>query len=299
MGAHVDLAHVGAVEVRVELRRGDVGVPQELLDDAQVGAALEHVGGEAMAQRVRVKPLDPHDGAGLGHERVHALAREAPAAVVEEHRRGRDARTHELGAPLLEVLGQHACRRPHDGDDALLVALAHDAQHLLVEHDLAKVQAAQLGDAQAAAVEHLDDGVVPLAGRRGREGLVEQRGGLLAADDVGQAVGLLGQREVRRRVRDGDALGDHEAVEALDGRDGALDARDGQAALAQATDVLLDALARDLVGARDALAPETGEVTAQVSAIGQDRVARAAALDCHVVEVLLERAREFHDDVPP
>lgn len=74
MGPHVDLTDVAAVEVGVELRRGDVGVAEKLLDDAQVGASLEHVRREAVAQRVRVQPLDPHDSAGLGHERVNALA---------------------------------------------------------------------------------------------------------------------------------------------------------------------------------------------------------------------------------
>ena len=271
---------------------------EKLLDDAEVGAAFEHVRREAVAQRVRVQPLDAHEGAGLCHERMHALARQATAAVVEEHGGRRDARAHELRAPRLEVLGQHGRRRAHDGHDALLVALAHDPEHLLVEHDLAQVETAQLRDAQAAAVQHLDDRVVALAGGRGGERLVEQVGRLLAADDVGEAVGLLGQGQVRRGMRDGDALGDHEAVEALDGRHGALDARDGQAALAQAAHVLLDALARDLVGPRDALALEPGEVAAQVSAIGEHRVARAAALDGHVVEVLLECAREVQENCP-
>ena len=55
---------------------------EQLLDGAQVGAAVEEVGGEGVAQRVRVggrvgPPVEqPADVAG----------REAPAAAVEEHR---------------------------------------------------------------------------------------------------------------------------------------------------------------------------------------------------------------------
>ena len=40
-------------DVGVDLRGGDAAVPEHLLDGAQVGAALQQVGGEGMAQRMR------------------------------------------------------------------------------------------------------------------------------------------------------------------------------------------------------------------------------------------------------
>ena len=43
-------------------------MPQDLLDDAQIGAAGEHVGGEGMAQRVRMKVRHADEAAGLGDE---------------------------------------------------------------------------------------------------------------------------------------------------------------------------------------------------------------------------------------
>ena len=46
-------------------------MPQDLLDDAQIGAAGEHVGGEGMAQRVRMKVRHADEAAGLGDEGVH------------------------------------------------------------------------------------------------------------------------------------------------------------------------------------------------------------------------------------
>ncbi len=42
-----------AVHVRVDLRCADVGVPQKLLNDAQVGPALQQVRCEAVPQRMR------------------------------------------------------------------------------------------------------------------------------------------------------------------------------------------------------------------------------------------------------
>jgi hypothetical protein len=49
-----DGAQVRTVDVRVDLRRGDISVPEQFLHDAQVGAAGEHVGGEAVAEHVRM-----------------------------------------------------------------------------------------------------------------------------------------------------------------------------------------------------------------------------------------------------
>ena len=47
------LAEVGVGELGVDLRRGDVGVAQQLLHVADGGAASQHVGGEGVAQGVR------------------------------------------------------------------------------------------------------------------------------------------------------------------------------------------------------------------------------------------------------
>ena len=53
----VDRSEVFAVHVGVDLGGGEVGVAEHLLHRAQVGAALEQVGREAVAQRVGRDPL--------------------------------------------------------------------------------------------------------------------------------------------------------------------------------------------------------------------------------------------------
>ena len=61
----IDLPEALTRDVRVQLRGGDAGVTQQLLDDSQVGTALEQVRGETMTQRVRrdtarrVRPAAP------------------------------------------------------------------------------------------------------------------------------------------------------------------------------------------------------------------------------------------------
>ena len=57
MGPAVDVPDPFAGQVRVELGRGDTRMAEQLLDDAQVGAALEQVRRERVAQRVRADPV--------------------------------------------------------------------------------------------------------------------------------------------------------------------------------------------------------------------------------------------------
>src|SRR3954469_20669692 len=53
MMLRVQLLQALARYMRIDLRRRDVGVPQEQLDHAQVGAVIDEVRGECMAQAVR------------------------------------------------------------------------------------------------------------------------------------------------------------------------------------------------------------------------------------------------------
>ena len=49
VGLAIDLEQLRGVHVRVTLRRAEAGVAEQLLDDPQVGAALQQVGRERMA----------------------------------------------------------------------------------------------------------------------------------------------------------------------------------------------------------------------------------------------------------
>src|SRR5438132_5587906 len=57
MRREVELAPAPVAHVRVQLGCREVGMPEHLLHAAEVGAALEQVCGEGMAQQVRVDPL--------------------------------------------------------------------------------------------------------------------------------------------------------------------------------------------------------------------------------------------------
>ncbi len=51
--AGVELLQALAGHVRVDRRRGDVGVPEQQLHHAQISAVIEKMRGESVAQRVR------------------------------------------------------------------------------------------------------------------------------------------------------------------------------------------------------------------------------------------------------
>ena len=55
MGSVVDAAQPAAVHVGVDLRRRERAVAEELLDGPEIGAALDEMRGEGVAQPVRVR----------------------------------------------------------------------------------------------------------------------------------------------------------------------------------------------------------------------------------------------------
>ena len=57
MIALVNRAQVVAIDMCVDLRRGEIGVAEHLLHGAQVRAAFEQMRRERVAQRVRRHPL--------------------------------------------------------------------------------------------------------------------------------------------------------------------------------------------------------------------------------------------------
>ncbi len=89
MRLSIHLKKTCGIDVRVPLRRAQTHVSQQFLNRAQVGASLQQVGGERMAERVRA---DRSRGARhrciVAHEAVDAAHAEARATVVEEERIG-------------------------------------------------------------------------------------------------------------------------------------------------------------------------------------------------------------------
>src|SRR4051812_35172701 len=74
---------------RVELGRPEIGVAQHLLDGTEIRAALEEVGREGVAEKVRMHTfrLEPRSPRELPEDQEGARARECTAPGVQEQLR--------------------------------------------------------------------------------------------------------------------------------------------------------------------------------------------------------------------
>lgn len=143
MGRQIDLSELRAIDVGVDLRGGDVRMPQYLLEHAQIRPAGEHVGRKRVAERMWVQPLYTYGAPVPLAKRVYRLTRETPAVLVEKDRRGRGGAAGvvgELGTGPVEIGDERAARRPHQGDEPLLGPLAKDPHKALVKIEVAYVE---------------------------------------------------------------------------------------------------------------------------------------------------------------
>src|SRR6185437_751259 len=143
----VNAGEVLEVKVGVDLGRGDVGMPQQFLYPAQLGAGLEQVRGEGMAEKMRIDM----GGEALAARPVRdpQLDRpppEAPPGAADEERlllRSREVRA--LGEPLLEGANGHAAHR----HPARLASLAEHIDHAVAQIETRRVEPHDLRQPQS------------------------------------------------------------------------------------------------------------------------------------------------------
>src|SRR2546421_6219798 len=176
MRAVVDLSQARSVHVAVHLRGGERAVAEQLLDRAQVGAALEQMRRERVAQAVRVWKQPP--------ERARVEPTPARGEEKRVHRAARQLRPRVAEVDRPAVGGLLAQRH-----DPLLVALAPDAEELLLEVDVDQVEVDGLLRAQAGGVDELHERAVPDGERP------------VARERLELAVDLLGPQRVRKATR--------------------------------------------------------------------------------------------------
>ena len=129
--------------MRVDLRRADVAVAQEFLDDAQVRPAADQVSGEAMPQRVRRDVLQqPARPPVLFHQHPEPDPLHRLAGAREEQQLARLAL--QLRPALEQVALDRLLRRPAQRHDPLLHPLAQHAHAADLQIQVAQLQLAQL-----------------------------------------------------------------------------------------------------------------------------------------------------------
>jgi hypothetical protein len=282
--------------VRVELRGGDVGVAEHLLQGAQVAAAGEEMGREGVAQRVRAHLVgEPGRGGVALDDLVEALAREPGPAPVHEQLR-LPAVADQARPAALEVDRERAGRRGPDRDEPLLVALAARAQDARLEVDVPRLERDRLRRAQAARVHDLEQRAVAQRGRLGAGRLAEELGDLVAREHVRQAAALARRPELRGGVLGQRAGASEVAVEGAQARGLALQRRrgDGRAVVVPGGELGGEG---GEVGVGDGervepAAAQPGAVLEQVGAIGLERVARQPPLELEVGEEVEQQVLE-------
>ena len=184
-------------------------VAEQLLHDAQLGAAVQEMRRERVAQQVRVHTrIDAGGERVLPHDELDRALREPRAASVEEERTG-PVRASDLMPPRARrpgsggrcgiALDRGACRLAHH-DHALLVALPVDDDRPLFEVDAADIDRGRLADAQTAGVHQLEQGAVAQAGGPVAVGRGDQRGDVGERQDVRQPARLLRAADEGERV---------------------------------------------------------------------------------------------------
>ena len=169
VGREVRLAAPPIGDMRVPLGGREVGVAEHLLHRAEIGPALEQMGGERVAQQVRVDALglEPCLRRELAEDQERACAGQRAAAGVQEQ--VGPVAAIEVRAAERQVAAHGLGRRPAERDDALLVTLADHPHDARVDVDRGPGQPHRLRDPQARAVHQLDECAVahaPVASSR-------------------------------------------------------------------------------------------------------------------------------------
>ncbi len=135
---------------------------EQLLDRAQVGAALQQVGGEGVAQGVRMdaggerRPVDV--AVDQAAYRAHS---EPPTAIVQKDRLAPVRGCPADALPDLQPSPQRRGRRLPERHHPFPAALAHHAQGPAFEVEILPVQVGQLTHPKTRGVEQLQKRQVP------------------------------------------------------------------------------------------------------------------------------------------
>ncbi len=134
---------------------------EQLLHDAEFGAAVEQVRGEGVAEQVGMDTLVDTGGERVtADDQLDGALREAPTAPVQEQRArgGRVllARAVQRTATTAEVTIESGAGRLAHHDHALLVAFAGDDHRALLQVDGAHVETGGFAHSETAGVHRLE-----------------------------------------------------------------------------------------------------------------------------------------------
>ena len=228
---------------------------------------------------------------------VDGLLGDAGAVLAEEERAVGDG-----GLALVALEGGEGGTA--DRDDAFLGALAEDADVLAEEVDVLYVEPAELGNAEAAGVEELEDGGIA-QGHPGLglfvDGNLERQGEQLVdlgeVEDDRELLFGLGELDFGDRALGVAAAVDEELVEGADGGEAEADGGLRQALLHHIEEPAVEVVGRGVAPAGEGIA-EPGAAACEGEPVIDEGARGGAALDFHeaeevVLEIVIHRSLAF------
>jgi hypothetical protein len=159
---------------------------EHLLDRAEIGATLQQVRREGMAEEVGMHTARLESGAvgELSEDQERAGASQWAAADVQEQLR--PVAAVEMRAAEREVSTNGLRSRASQRYQALFVSLAQHADDSLVDGDATLLESDRLGHAQAGAVQKLDERPIAQCARAGAGSSVYEALGLRGRESAGE-----------------------------------------------------------------------------------------------------------------
>ncbi len=181
----VDLAASAVGDMRVPLGGSEISMTEHLLDRAEIGATLEQVRREGVAEEVGMHAarLEACAVGELSEDQERACASQRAAADVEEQLR--PVAAVEMWAAEREISTNGLRSRTPEGDEALFISLPEDADDPLLEGDATLLESDRLGHAQAGAVQELDESPIAQRARAGAGSGVYEALGLRGRESTG------------------------------------------------------------------------------------------------------------------
>lgn len=164
---------------------------EEILDDPEVGAPLEKMGGKAVTQRVRKRGQPPAD-----NPTETPTVQDSTTNAHPERLSGTVSNQQRTGECQIVRHGP-TCRYPQ-GNHPRLVPLSDDSQR--ISADIAHLQRGQFRDPEPGRIQHFDDGSVPNPDRVGSVQLFDGTDELPAGYGVRQGSVELGAGDSLERV---------------------------------------------------------------------------------------------------
>jgi hypothetical protein len=294
MRGEILFSEMAAVDMGVYLRCGDIGMTEQLLYHTQVRPSLKEMGGETVAKRMRMQPIDVCPSTVIRDDIEDALARYAAAPPVEKNGDALRRRADAFGTQQFTCCFEIRLKCPvcctAQRNNALPIPFADYPQIAFFKQHCSPVEADDLADSQATAIENLEDCLIPYAdGCRG-EALIEKPVDLRDAERVRQSGGNTGQTQRGGGIGNDKPLVYTETVKTLERRNKAFDRSGGGGTfpLLQCGEIVRYLLALNLIDFAKASIVEPPEVAPDITPIGFNRQFGGPSLDGQIGQKLVK-----------